>query len=418
VAPVRGTIQSFAVSKFEGVSDYMSTPAVAASEKLVRPVMPELDSLRGVAILLVLFFHGFNYQGAIAHFSGLPRLFIISATTGWTGVYLFFVLSGFLITGILLDSKRKPHYYRRFYIRRALRILPAFYLLLILLVVLTRVGWLEGRRIGWPFVTLSFFYLANVTNFFGVPAQYAALWSLAVEEHFYLLWPTVIRSLSRRTAAWCAVAIFVTCPILRAFAYWHGYNYDAGYTWQVADGLAIGALMGILSRGQLAERGPMRRFSTGCLAAALVLFAVGTPFGIWRGSTFFGGVFRLTAVDLFAAGILGSTLLLGTSRFKWIVCRPVLQWFGEISYGLYLIHMMAFDFVNHWIARDDPNLLARIPGNLGLMSLRFLIGAAVAVGLAFLSRRYFEEWFLRLKERWTPPASTAPVQPLVAVRSV
>ena len=85
--PVRDTIQSFAVSKFEGVSDYMSTPAVAASEKLVRPVMPELDSLRGVAILLVLFFHGFNYQGAIAHFSGLPRLFIIAATTGWTGVY-------------------------------------------------------------------------------------------------------------------------------------------------------------------------------------------------------------------------------------------------------------------------------------------------------------------------------------------
>ena len=396
----------------------VSVLAENATEKLIRPVMPELDSLRGVAILLVLFFHGFNYPGVMSRFSGIERLFVTAAFTGWTGVYLFFVLSGFLITGILLDSKPKPQYYRRFYIRRALRILPAFYLLLFLLVVLTRVGWLEGRRIGWPFVTLSFFYLANVTDLFGVPAQYAALWSLAVEEHFYLLWPTVIRSLSRRTAAWCAVAIFFTCPILRAVAYWRGYNFGTGYTWLVADGLAIGALMGILSRGQLAERKPMLRFSLICLGAAVALFTVGTPLGIWRGSTFVGGVFRLTAVELFCAGLLGATLLVGTGRYKWIVRVGVLRWFGEISYGLYLVHMMAFDFVNHWIARYDPALLAQIPERFGLMFLHFLVAAAVAVGAAFVSRKTFEEWFLKLKDRWTRPVSNPAPQPVAALRSV
>src|ERR1051325_2130641 len=183
--------------------------AASKSEGLVRPVMPELDSLRGVAILMVLFFHGFNLPTAMSHMSGLSRAFVYAATGGWAGVNLFFVLSGFLITGILLDSRWKPQYYRRFYIRRALRILPAFYLLLLLLVLLARIGWLDHRRIGWPFIALSFLYLANVTSFFGVPAQYAALWSLAVEEHFYLLWPTLVHRLSKRTIAWCALAIFL-----------------------------------------------------------------------------------------------------------------------------------------------------------------------------------------------------------------
>lgn len=383
----------------------MSSMAGPSREKLVRPVMPELDTLRGVAILLVVFFHGFNIPGGISNLSVPERLFVIGAMGGWTGVYLFFVLSGFLITGILLDGRSKADYYSRFYIRRALRILPTFYLLLLLLFVVGRTGWLEGRRVGWPFLTLSFFYLANVTELFGVPAQYAALWSLAVEEHFYLLWPAVIRVFSRRTAAWCAAGIFLACPIFRAAAFRFGYNFGAGYTWLVADGLAIGAFMGILSRGPLGDRGPMGRFSLLFLIAAVGLFAVGTPLGIWRHSTFFGAVFRLTAVDLFCAGMLGVTLLLGTSRFRWMVNRPLLQWFGQISYGLYLVHMLAFDLVNHWMIRYSPALRGQLPSDFGLVFLRFFAAMVIAVGVAFLSRKYFEEWFLGLKDRWTRPNS-------------
>ena len=388
----------------------MSVPAGTAPEKLIRPVMPELDSLRGVAILLVLFFHGFNLPGAMTQLTGAARLFVMAAFAGWTGVYLFFVLSGFLITGILIDSKPKPGYYRRFYIRRALRILPAFYLLLFLLWLLPRTGLVEGRQVGWPFLTLSFFYLANVTTLFGVNSQYAALWSLAVEEHFYLIWPTVVRALSRRWAVWCAVGIIVLCPVLRALAFWHGYDYGAGYTWLVADALAFGALMGVLSRGWMAERGPMRTFSLVCIAAAIGLLAVGTPFGIWRGSTLFGGVFRRTAVNLLCAGGLGAALLVGTGRFRWLVRRPVLQWFGEISYGLYLIHMLAFDFVDHWIVRFSQDVYPHISSHFGVMWLRFIAGSAVAIGAAFLSRRYFEEPFLRLKDRWTSTSANLPPQ--------
>lgn len=366
--------------------------------------MPELDTLRGIAILLVLFFHGFNISGALTQLRGPAHLFATLTFGGWTGVYLFFVLSGFLITGILLEAKPKPHYYRRFYIRRALRILPAFYLLLVLLYVLPRTGWLENRHVDWPYIWLSFFYLANVTTLFGVPGQYSVLWSLAVEEHFYLVWPTVIRHFSRRAAMWCALGIFVACPIFRGVAYRLGENSGGGYTWLVADALAIGALLGLVSRGRLADRASMRQFSLVCIFAAVALFAFGTPLGIWRGSTLFGAIFRRTAVNVFFAGLLGVTLLLGTSRWKWIVNRPVLQWFGEISYGLYLVHMLAFDFVDHWIVRYSPNLYSQLPSRFGLMVLRCVLSVAIAVGAAFLSRRYFEEWFLKLKDRWTPAA--------------
>ncbi len=391
----------------------MSLVAKTAPESLIRPVMPELDSLRGVAILLVLFFHGFDSPSIVWSALSVPaRLFVTACLGGWTGVYLFFVLSGFLITGILLDSKPKPQYYRRFYIRRALRILPAFYLLLLLLIVLPRTGWLAHRRVGWPFLALSFLYLANMTTIFGVPGQYAALWSLAVEEHFYLVWPAVVRRLSPRAIASCALGIFLVSPVIRAGAYWLNWSPNAGYTWFAADGLAIGALLGALSRGWLAERIPMRKFSIICISAAVAAFVLGTPFGIWRGVTFTGAVFRNTAVDLFCSGVLGFTLLVGTSRFKWMVQLRWLRWFGGISYGLYLFHMLAFDFADHWIIRLFPGYYPQVLSGLRPLLVRFLVSAGIGVGAAFLSRKYFEERFLKLKERWTTPTSGLLPKPL------
>jgi peptidoglycan/LPS O-acetylase OafA/YrhL len=368
-------------------------------EKLIRPSMPELDSLRGVAILLVLFFHGFGFQFAGAKLPRLAHLFVVATMPGWVGVNLFFVLSGFLITGILLDSKQHAHFYRRFYTRRALRILPAYYALLLILSVSPLTGWFEHRQVSWQFIGLSFVYLSNVTVLFGVPMQYGALWSLAVEEHFYLLWPTVIRSLSRRVISFVALAIVVVSPLLRALAYKLGLQYGAGYTWLVADGLAAGSLLGLLSRSWLADRIWMKRASICCMVAGIVLIAVGAPFGILLGSTFLGGVFRLTVLNLFFTGVLGSILVLGTGNLRWIVLRPILQFFGKISYGLYLVHMLAFDLTDHLIAQyvSDPIAAARC--SFSLMCLRFGIAGAIAIGVAAPSRKYFEEQFLRLKEQ-------------------
>jgi peptidoglycan/LPS O-acetylase OafA/YrhL len=139
-------------------------------EPLIRQFMPELDTLRGIAVLAVVFFHGFARQYNALPFHGAARLWLSLTAPGWLGVNLFFVLSGFLITGILLESRRKPHYYRRFYTRRALRILPAYYSLLVLLAVL--------HESSVAFLGLSFAYLSNLATLFGASMGYGPLWSL------------------------------------------------------------------------------------------------------------------------------------------------------------------------------------------------------------------------------------------------
>ena len=183
------------------------------SSSVVRSKMPELDTLRGIAVLLVLFFHGFNLVPIPHEISSTAgRLWVVITSTGWMGVNLFFVLSGFLITGILIESRETPNYFKRFYFRRALRILPAYYAILLVLLLVTYFG-LVDRRVGWPFIGLSFIYLANVTPLFGVAAQYSTLWSLAVEEHFYLLWPAAVRYVSRRKLLYTCLAIIIACPV-------------------------------------------------------------------------------------------------------------------------------------------------------------------------------------------------------------
>jgi len=193
--------------------------------------MPELDTLRGVAILGVLFLHGIYSSTNGMQFEGLARRVIRVTQPGWLGVNLFFVLSGFLITGILLDSKSSSRYFVNFYTRRALRILPAYYSLLILLAIL--------GGASWTYLGLCFLYLANVTTLFGVPEDYGPLWSLAVEEHYYLLWPLIVYRLSRRNVGIVAVLICVLTAVLRALAFHLGHRVGIdSFTWLVADGLA------------------------------------------------------------------------------------------------------------------------------------------------------------------------------------
>src|ERR1700686_4661643 len=202
---------------------------VPAPEPLVRRFMPELDLLRGIAVLGVLFFHGFRAEYGGLPFTGARRIFLQATQPGALGVNLFFVLSGFLITGILLDSRTRLNYYQRFYTRRALRILPAYYSLLILLGVL--------HQASAGFLGLSFVYLSNVTGLFGVAMDYHPLWSLAGEEHYYIVWPSVVRKLRTRYLALFSLAIFILVPVARAVAFRYGYLQGGEwYTWFTADG--------------------------------------------------------------------------------------------------------------------------------------------------------------------------------------
>jgi peptidoglycan/LPS O-acetylase OafA/YrhL len=369
--------------------------------------MPELDSIRGLAILGVLFFHGFYYVTGTGLFhSPLAKAVTYASMPGRMGVNLFFVLSGFLITGILIDSRDDPNYYRRFYIRRALRILPVYYLLLAVLLLM--------RASNWPFVAFSAVYLSNVAPLFGVPLAYSVLWSLAVEEHFYLFWPTCIRRLSLKALTICAAGVVFLSPLVRLVNFYIAGNDRAQhfatnfFTWNSLDGLACGALVAILLRKLDLERQQLWKLAILSMASGGAILAVGLPFGIMTRDGAFGAALQMTPWNFAFAGLLLAFLLAGTSEHRHLVNRPVLQFFGETSYGLYLWHLLAFGAYDTVVSRFLPQFAApaRVDspgfnrnGSFGLLCLRFVIGAGLSILVAWISRRYIEDPFLRLKDK-------------------
>jgi peptidoglycan/LPS O-acetylase OafA/YrhL len=360
--------------------------------------MPELDALRGVASLAVVFYHGLYWARDFTPFTLAQRRVLFAFSPGQFGVNLFFVLSGFLITGLLLDSRGRRDYYRRFYIRRALRILPAYYALLLILAL----SGIASR----PFLAMSFFYSANLSVLFGIAMSYPVLWSLAVEEHFYLAWPAVVHRIPMRWLAAIAVGIIVASPLLRVACYCYGVQRkltDIGcdhFTWNTADGLACGALLAIGLRHFHPERKLLLRSSMACIAAAAVIAAAGARYGIVTRLNPVGASLQGVPWNIGFVGMLGLALLAGTSRWKALVTPRWLTFFGSISYGLYMVHLLVFAGYD----RLMPGMLARFHGGLALWPsvwFRFAVAASSAVLVSCLSRWYLEEPFLRLKSKLT-----------------
>jgi peptidoglycan/LPS O-acetylase OafA/YrhL len=345
--------------------------------------MPELDSIRGIAIMLVLLFHGMA-PPLSPELSRGGKFILVISQHGRAGVNLFFVLSGFLITGILIDSRNQTGYYRRFYIRRALRILPAFYAMLLILLV--------GGWISWRFLALSVLFLANTAPLLGVPLQYGPLWSLAVEEHFYMLWPALIRRFSLVSLTLLLTTILAITPVLRAVGFMiTGFPTDlvSLYTWYNLDGLALGALLAIWLRQPSFHRMQLSRVALPLLLSgiAFLVLVLGHPLA--------ESAFSSTACNLASAGLLSCVLLVGTNRWHALVDRPVLKFLGFISYGLYLIHVLAFRLAEMLLSR--PLLAVSSAGNpTTAMLLRFIAGSSFAIAVAYLSRRSLEEKFLRM----------------------
>ena len=359
--------------------------------------MPELDCLRGIACLMVLFFHGFGNRFTGTGLSFSARSFVAATAYGWTGVNLFFVLSGFLITGILLDSKESSRYYSRFYYRRAVRILPAYYGILFLVLVLVQTGTID-RPVSWQFLGASAIYLANIAPLFGISAQYGVLWSLAVEEHFYLPWPLFIRKLQIRGVTVLATTICLLALGFRVAAFATGHNPLDHYTWLVADGLAMGCLLAIAVRSFRQDRQSLQAIAAAALLVPCLSYLIDRALG----HAFAGGALHITGFNSFFLGLLAISLLLG-SRFD--IRSQALEFFGRISYGLYLVHLLCFDLYDHFCSRYFPSA-ENASGHFGLMAVRFGLSATLAIAIATLSRRYFEEPFLRLKDRISADPTT------------
>jgi peptidoglycan/LPS O-acetylase OafA/YrhL len=368
--------------------------------------IPALDGLRGIAILLVMAFH----FGWAAPAVGRPAKALVFLTNfGWTGVDLFFVLSGFLITGILLDSKEAPRYFRNFYARRVLRIFPLYYgVLVVTLVVLPRIVSYDspGLRLvlqsqGWLWA-----YSANISVALrhGVwiwnPGwlRLGMLWSLAVEEHFYLVWPLLVFLLSRRGALRLSAAIVLVAPITRAAALHMGVAPDTVYCLTLfrADALAMGGALAVVARDPaLAER--VLAGARWAVAAGLAVVALLT-----LRRRFFVHVDPAVQVAGYSAlaAIYGSLLLAAVSApdaflVRRVLAHRALRFFGKYSYGAYLFHeLLRPAFVRYF----PIDLLQRA---LGSEVLAFVAHGVLGTTLTFLaamvSFRFYEKPFLNLK---------------------
>jgi peptidoglycan/LPS O-acetylase OafA/YrhL len=358
-----------------------------AATPLLRPRMPELDALRGVAVLMVVGYHGLFWSYTAERATGLARLVLAASQPGWLGVELFFVLSGFLITGILLEARQRPDFYRWFYRRRALRILPLYGALLGLLLL---VGIVRA-----PFAGLSLLFMANLAPLLGVGLEYGPFWSLAVEEQFYLAWPAAVRRLSRRDVGRLAWGVVIGSPLVRLVAFWIGATEGLFfYTWFTLDGLAMGALLALFLRQPAVGAAEAIRLGWRSLAFAGVLVMLGAPFGILTRETALGAALQYSPACLAFTGLV--SLALAARRGLGRLMDSVLCFFGEISYGLYLVHLLAFMTYDTVAHRFAPDWLPPEP-RLAAILVRFVVAGTAATLVATVSRRTLEAWFLARK---------------------
>jgi peptidoglycan/LPS O-acetylase OafA/YrhL len=343
------------------------------------PRVAELDGVRAIAIWFVLLIHltlrgDAELIGATLH--GVGRIAFLAVDHMWLGVDLFFVLSGFLITGILLDSKPRLTYFRDFYVRRVLRIVP------LVALVLATLAMVAPGHVAW--YALSAFFLSDLAPLLGVqgPAWAPPFWSLAVEEQFYLLWPVFVLVLTTRRLALLAVLIVLAEPVIR-FAL-SGTLLEV--PWCRSDGLALGALAAIFVRSAAFGRAAARRLVLliGAALAALMLLELTAR------NVALSGALRLTEADLlFTAGIVAAVAWSG-SRASAPLRWPAMRFFADTSFCVYLIHVPLIVAVDQLglIAIHEPFLAA---------GARALVVLPPTFALAALSYRYFESPILRLK---------------------
>ena len=383
-------------------------PEAGVSHRPVSPArLPPLDGLRGIAILLVMLYH---YEARYYPWrSGLGEPLWAVMREGWLGVDLFFVLSGFLITGILYDSKPDPGYFRNFYARRTLRIFPLYYAYLIAVFLIgPALPHIAVWQTGTAFEVQVWFwsYLSNlligVRGWAASPNLVAHFWSLAVEEQFYLVWPAVVLFSGRRTLVWICLACVAGALALRTGLRLGHVPWVANYVLTPArvDSLAMGALVALAVRGAGGLARVARFARPFAIVMAIVFFALFHWRGLVDAEDEVIGTAGLTVCALLFAGCIAVAV---TERPGSLVYRALtiraLTMVGKFSYAMYVLHVAArraMDELGFSLAALD----AIIGWSPAAHAVHILANVLVTFGLAALSWHILEAPFLQLKNRF------------------
>jgi peptidoglycan/LPS O-acetylase OafA/YrhL len=397
----------------EPIGGSLTEPAASAGPTtLVRALghIPALDGVRGVAVLLVLLFHGHILRYVEPGGSPVDAVFLEVAQLGWMGVDLFFVLSGFLITGILYETRTRPRYFRNFYLRRTVRIFPLYYATLVLLLMVLPnlpAGWVPPEKVErllrvegeqWWF----WLYLSNVATAIEGAWVFGVLdiaWSLSIEEQFYVFWPFFVLRLNRRQLMRLCGAAMVVALIVRLVLTLKGTSPVSIYVLTPArmDLLLAGGWVALAARGPGGVRGllapAVRAFAGSSVALCALTF--------WRGG--FDNMdpvmqtagFSLLAVQL-SALLVFAVALPPHSRLVRALSWAPLRLFGKYSYAMYLFHLPLIALVRDAVYGREQFLTlagARLPGQL----LFYAMSTALIFGAAALSWHCFEKHWLKLK---------------------
>jgi len=372
--------------------------------------IPALDGIRGLAILLVLFDHLFWSNSS----TGSRFFNFVNMVRGssFVGVNLFFALSGFLITGILIDTLHVPHFFKTFYARRMLRIFPLYYGVLLLLLLFTKPLHLIWN--GWQYFFLT--YTSNLALWSRPPLilphfNINHFWSLQVEEQFYLLWPFVVyrvrnlKTLLRIILITCITVLLIRIGLVAARPYLHNIYLPYSPTFSCVDNLLFGCGLCILLRtsvrNQVLKLAPW--VFAGC-AIVLLCSAIVSGGLNWE-TSFFIPTLGFSLIGIASASIIAMTLR-GDSYSKHFFKNKVLRFFGKYSYGLY---------VYHYSISESLTVPIRVfmDGHFHNKALGVFTGAVVvmllSIVVALLSYHLIESRFLKLKKYFSYNKRATPI---------
>lgn len=361
-----------------------------------------LDGIRGLAVLLVLYHHLF-WSNPVSGNRIFNFLNAIRASS-FVGVNIFFVLSGFLITGILLDTVTSPNFFKTFYARRTLRIFPLYYGVLLVLFLLT--GPFHFVWNGWQYFFLT--YTSNLVLWSRPPLLLQRVsidhfWSLQVEEQFYLVWPLILyrvrslRNLIQLSIVACFTVLLIRIVLVAERPHLNNLYFPYSPTFSCVDNLLFGCCLCALLRTNLRQQVLDLAPRIFALCALVLTGAAVLNHGLeWMTSIFIPTI-GFSLIGISAASLIAMSLRPG-SRTKQFFSNPTLRFFGKYSYGLYVFHYpIAGLLTNPVRLYIDGHFHKKVLGVIAGAIVVFIASTLVAL----LSYHFFELPFLKLKKHFT-----------------